>query len=1030
MNTTISADSRPQQHRAQLVIAGAAFRAALPPRLNRSLGALALVLALVMTARGDADWVSLGSGMNDVVYALALSGTSLYAGGTFTMAGGVTANHIAKWNGSAWSALGSGMLYPGRPACVSALAVSGANLYAGGKFATAGGVPAQQIAKWDGSAWSALGSGMSGEVEALAVGGINLYAGGTFTTAGGVPANAIAKWDGTAWSALGSGMNGDVSALAVSGINLYAGGGFAAAGGVPANHIAKWDGSAWSALGSGLNGRVCSLAVSGTNLYAGGEFTTAGGVPVNYIAKWDGSAWSALGSGMSYYVAALAVSGTDLYAGGNFTTAGGTRANCIAKWDDSAWSAMGSGTDGYVEALAADGARHLFVGGSFTVAGTNASLFIAQANVGSVSAPPVIVASPASLAVGVGATANFQVAATGSPRPVYQWVFNGTTAIAGATSSVLSLTNVQLTQAGTYSVTATNLYGAVTSAPAMLQVIPSGIVLTNSEAALRAAMAGGGTVTFACDGTIWLASTLTNDVNLTLDASGHQVTINGGGGRVFLVNSNVNLTLINLTIANGWSQTGAGIYNAGGCLSVRNCVFVCNSATGPSGVEGRPGTNGCGGALFNAGAAAIANSIFSTNVAAGGAGCDGVSFGHSDGSAGGSGCGGAIYNIGSLSISNCSFVWNSARGGGGGAGADGEPEPFGAWRPGSGGAGGAGSGSAVWNLGLLAGSGCTFWSNSAAGGQGNFGGSGGIQPGPAYRGGAGGSGGDASALFNGGSASLMNSTFALNSAVGATGGNGGMGSMPATIHYTAGYGGDGGMGGSGFGAICDTAGQVHLTNCTLAFNSGTGGSGGAGGPPGNSTRPPGTNGAPGIAVGGLMTSGGRLVNTVLATNTASNGFGAITDAGYNLSSDGSCAFTGIGSLNNIDPKLGPLSDNGGPTLTMALLPGSPAIDAGNTSVAPATDQRGFPRPAGLAADIGAFEYGSVMPAIAISRSGAENLNILGSGNANQWCRLLCSSNLSDWTPVATNQFGSDGTYLFHDDYPPGRACRFYRLVMP
>jgi hypothetical protein len=131
-----------------------------------------------------------------------------------------------------------------------------------------------------------------------------------------------------------------------------------------------------------------------------------------------------------------------------------------------------------------------------------------------------------------------------------------------------------------------------------------------------------------------------------------------------------------------------------------------------------------------------------------------------------------------------------------------------------------------------------------------------------------------------------------------------------------------------------------------------------------------------------------------------------------------------------DPKLGPLANNGGPTLTMALLPGSPAIDAGNTSLAPATDQRGFPRPAGLAADIGAFEYGSVMPAVALSRSGTNGLNILVSGNAGQSCRLLCSSNLSDWTPVATNQLGSDGTYLFYENCVPGRACRFYRLVMP
>ena len=107
-----------------------------------------------------------------------------------------------------------------------------------------------------------------------------------------------------------------------------------------------------------------------------------------------------------------------------------------------------------------------------------------------------------------------------------------------------------------------------------------------------------------------------------------------------------------------------------------------------------------------------------------------------------------------------------------------------------------------------------------------------------------------------------------------------------------------------------------------------------------------------------------------------------------------------------DPKLGPLADNGGPTLTMALLPGSPAIDAGNTSLAPTTDQRGFPRPAGLAADIGAFEYGSVMPTIAVSRSGATGLNILASGNAGQSCRLLSSTDLSSWVPIATNQIGS------------------------
>ena len=67
---------------------------------------------------------------------------------------------------------------------VSALAVSGTDLYAGGSFTTAGGGSANYIAKWDGTAWSALGSGLNNTVSALAVISSNLYVGGSFTTAG------------------------------------------------------------------------------------------------------------------------------------------------------------------------------------------------------------------------------------------------------------------------------------------------------------------------------------------------------------------------------------------------------------------------------------------------------------------------------------------------------------------------------------------------------------------------------------------------------------------------------------------------------------------------------------------------------------------------------------------------------------------------------------------------------------------------------------------------------------------------------
>jgi hypothetical protein len=71
--------------------------------------------------------------MNSDVYALAVSGGTLYAGGSFSQAGGSAANNIAQWNGSSWLPLGSGMNNS-----VKALAVSGSTLYVGGAFTTAG----------------------------------------------------------------------------------------------------------------------------------------------------------------------------------------------------------------------------------------------------------------------------------------------------------------------------------------------------------------------------------------------------------------------------------------------------------------------------------------------------------------------------------------------------------------------------------------------------------------------------------------------------------------------------------------------------------------------------------------------------------------------------------------------------------------------------------------------------------------------------------------------------------------------------
>jgi len=220
------------------------------------------------------------------------------------------------------------------------------------------------------------------------------------------------------------------------------------------------------------------------------------------------------------------------------------------------------------------------------------------------------------------------------------------------------------------------------------------------------------------------------------------------------------------------------------------------------------------------------------------------------------------------------------------------------------------------------------------------------------------------------------------------------------------WGGRGGMGGNGGNGFGGVDGTCNLTNCTLAFNAGSPGGGGTGGSGGTGTIAgggPGFPGPNGTAWG--ATTCAALVNTLIASNNPA----------------GNDSFP--------DPKLGPLADNGGPTLTMALLSGSPAIDAGDTTAAPTTDQRGFPRPAGAAPDIGAYEYGSVMPTLTISGSFEAGLNIIGGGNTGRVCRLLISVDLSQWTSVATNQIGSDGTVLFKDNCGTG-TCRFFRLVMP
>jgi len=93
------------------------------------------------------------------------------------------------------------------------------------------------------------------------------------------------------------------------------------------------------------------------------------------------------------------------------------------------------------------------------------------------------------------------------------------------------------------------------------------------------------------------------------------------------------------------------------------------------------------------------------------------------------------------------------------------------------------------------------------------------------------------------------------------------------------------------------------------------------------------NSATGL-IGGIVGATAAISNSIVANNVGGNCNSSLVSEGYNLSSDGTCNFNRPGDLNNHVPMLAPLQNNGGPTQTMALLPGSPAIDGANQVAAP------------------------------------------------------------------------------------------------
>jgi hypothetical protein len=176
--------------------------------------------------------------------------------------------------------------------------------------------------------------------------------------------------------------------------------------------------------------------------------------------------------------------------------------------------------------------------------------------------------------------------------------------------------------------------------------LSSGTVTNCTQTDLQKALNGGGTVLFACNGTITLTNTLTISADTALDGSSNTVIISGGNGvRLFQVASNANFQLKGLTLADG-------------------------RVIGTNGLDGHPATPGqdvSGAAILNLGGNLVLNGCtFTNHYLQGGSGGSDLSGGN--GARGGNAIGAAICSLGGeLNLTNCLIVDNAAVGGNAGS---------------------------------------------------------------------------------------------------------------------------------------------------------------------------------------------------------------------------------------------------------------------------------------------------------------------------------------------------------------------------
>ena len=569
---------------------------------------------------------------------------------------------------------------------------------------------------------------------------------------------------------------------------------------------------------------------------------------------------------------------------------------------------------------------------------------------------PPMITSAASATFQTTSSGNFTFIATGTPTPLLS--------LSGALPSGVTFSGGQLAgapaagTAGVYPLTITASNGVNPNATQNFTLYvagtPSLLVTTTNDAAyqnensLRAALAYaqtlGGTpiITFTNtlagqtilltnigDGTFGPSALLVSNETVTIDGGTNGIVISQGigtnsptgGMRLFYVSSSGNLTLKSLTLSGGLAQGGGSPAGGGGAA-------------------------GLGGAAVNAGVLQVVQCTLTANQAQGGAGGTNVGLANFGG---GGGLGGMTSTNGSGGLPNGGT--GNASGGVGGFGGGGGGNASAAGAGGFGGGGGLGD-----IFGAVGGFGGGGGGGGVTGASGGFGGGAGGND--SYK--SGGGAGLGGALFNyGGVLLITNSTFAANAAQGGSG-----------FKYGSGFG----------GAIFNLNGSVNVLNATIASNTASADGGGiySVGDNGIATQngPPLPPNAASITLNNTILFGstdglGDFISDYFERqNNSGNGggSGSVTSSGDNnlIGINGDGDFTG-NYIDGLNPLLGPLTNNGGPTPTMVLLPGSPAKSFGNSTAAAGltTDQRGlgYLRVVNGAVDLGAYEDQTSPPQI-------------------------------------------------------------------